>query len=384
MALWVVITMTQTAYAAFVDNGNGTVSDTRSGLMWQQDTARDAGGNYDAMTWKEALAHCANLELPLGGYTDWRLPTIKELRSLVDYSQYSPSINRNAFPDTVSSYYWSSTTYANGTSYAWYVYFNGGYGGTYGKSNGSYVRAVRGGQSGAFGSLDHLVISVPAGAQSVGDDFTITVTAEDAAGLQVLDFAGSVNLSAEGNTVDPTAVTLSGGHGSASIRILNVGKTRLNCDGYGAYGNSRYFDVAGENPCIGSIEGSVVDCRGTRVSQATVRARDVEGDVMASTTTDGNGRFTLADLTCGPYDIEVEKSGKTATGIWKTVGGHYCTTAFGIELPLNCGTEQAVVVLVPGIMGSSESSWGGGSQLAGRCTGTRFGFAHSCRGDNRF
>ena len=99
------------AHAAFVDNGNGTVSDTSTGLMWQQDTARDTEGNYDPMTWEEALAYCESRTI--GGHTDWRLPTIKELRSLVDYTQYDPAIDKVRFPNTVSSYYWSSTTYAS-------------------------------------------------------------------------------------------------------------------------------------------------------------------------------------------------------------------------------------------------------------------------------
>ncbi|MDQ1333920.1 MAG: hypothetical protein QG552_870, partial [Thermodesulfobacteriota bacterium] len=71
----------------FVDKGNGTVTDTSTGLMWQQDTARDDQGNYDTMTWEEALAYCEGRTL--GGHTDWRLPTIKELRSLVDYTRYN-------------------------------------------------------------------------------------------------------------------------------------------------------------------------------------------------------------------------------------------------------------------------------------------------------
>ena len=88
--------------SGYVDNGDGTVTDTSTGLMWQQ------AGPSSAMTWEQALAYCE--ELNLGGYTDWRLPTKKELRSLVDFSRYDPSINTTYFPDTVSSFYWSSTT----------------------------------------------------------------------------------------------------------------------------------------------------------------------------------------------------------------------------------------------------------------------------------
>jgi len=69
------------AFAAYQNNGNGTVSDTSTGLMWQQDTARDGEGYYDRMNWEEALAYCE--ALVLGDHADWRLPTIKDLDSIV-------------------------------------------------------------------------------------------------------------------------------------------------------------------------------------------------------------------------------------------------------------------------------------------------------------
>jgi len=84
--------------------------------MWQKAT-------FSNRTWELALADCEGLNL--GGYTDWRLPTVKELRSLVDYSRYLPAINDTYFQDTVSSIYWSSTP-ATSASYAWSVNFKYG------------------------------------------------------------------------------------------------------------------------------------------------------------------------------------------------------------------------------------------------------------------
>ncbi|MFC1856590.1 DUF1566 domain-containing protein [Thermodesulfobacteriota bacterium] len=133
-----------------VINGDGTVTDTSTGLMWQQETAL---GTY---TWKQGLSYCEGLDL--AGHTDWRLPTIKELGSIVDLGRYKPHANMNFFPDTVASFYWSSTTDALNISYAWHMYF--GYLDDYDnyKSSSYYVRAVRGGQSRL---LDHLIISAP-------------------------------------------------------------------------------------------------------------------------------------------------------------------------------------------------------------------------------
>ena len=91
------------AFGAFVDNSDGTVTDTSTGLMWQQETA-------DSMNWESAISYCEDLSL--AGYDDWRLPNRNELQTLVDYSKYSTAIDTEFFPDTVSFYYWSSTTYA--------------------------------------------------------------------------------------------------------------------------------------------------------------------------------------------------------------------------------------------------------------------------------
>ena len=135
-----------TATGGYADNGDGTVTDTSTGLMWQQQA-----GSSSNQTWEQALAYCEGLNL--GGHTDWRLPTTKELRSLADYNQYAPAINATYFPNTVSSFYWSSTTNAYYTSFAWGVYFDNGLGYYTNKSSSYYVRAVRGGQSGLFANL---------------------------------------------------------------------------------------------------------------------------------------------------------------------------------------------------------------------------------------
>ena len=133
---------------AFVNDfteGNGTVMDHSTKLMWQKDTARDDIGDYEPMTWIEALEYCENLSL--GGYTDWRLPTVKELRSLVDYEKYLPAVNTAFFPNTPLDGYWSATTNVNDPITAWGISFTNGDVVRSDKSTLYYVRAVRGGQS---------------------------------------------------------------------------------------------------------------------------------------------------------------------------------------------------------------------------------------------
>ncbi len=131
----------------FIDNKNGTITDTTTGLIWQKEAPEET------MTWEKAQEYCRNLDLD--GKTDWRSPTITELKTIVGYSRYNPATNTTYFPNSVPSFYWSSTTLAYNTSLAWGVYFYYGFDDNFNKTNSHYVRAVRGGQSVA---LDNLVI----------------------------------------------------------------------------------------------------------------------------------------------------------------------------------------------------------------------------------
>jgi hypothetical protein len=132
-----------TAASSLVDNGDGTITDTSTGLMWQKD---DAKNTY---TWEQSKIYCDNLTL--SGYTDWRLPTRNELQTLINYRCFNPAISmsftpsfRNSyFPGTAMSHYWTSTTNATSDEVAWYVNFK--YGVVYyiDKSLYNHVRAVR-------------------------------------------------------------------------------------------------------------------------------------------------------------------------------------------------------------------------------------------------
>ena len=101
--------------------GNGTVYDTKSKLTWQQTVS-----STTYYTWADAKTYCAGVGASLGG-TGWRLPTCKELQTIVDDSQTNPSINTTAFPSTPAAWFWSSSPVAGSPSVAWDVAFNYGY-----------------------------------------------------------------------------------------------------------------------------------------------------------------------------------------------------------------------------------------------------------------
>jgi hypothetical protein len=125
---------------------NQTTQDNITGLMWTSDGAGAGCDNGTTPTWTVALSFCEALNF--GGYSDWRLPNVRELMSIMNYgASPPPAINAAYFPNTATSnYYWSSTTSMTSYSYAWGVYFgeNGSVDPT-GKTGISYVRCVRGG-----------------------------------------------------------------------------------------------------------------------------------------------------------------------------------------------------------------------------------------------
>ena len=131
----------------FRENGNDTVTDTRTGLVWEQ---VKGGNGSEAVTWQAALSYCENLGK--GGINNWRLPSIRELESLVDEERY------NAAVDGVFGYgslnAWSSTSYSTSSTQAWYVGFESGKV-SYGDKDGSsyYARCVCGGSGGSFNNL---------------------------------------------------------------------------------------------------------------------------------------------------------------------------------------------------------------------------------------
>lgn len=105
----------------YVDNGNGTVTDKATGLMWQK------VDNGNAYNWKESLIYAKDSEL--ADYTDWRIPNTKELQSIVDYDKKTiPAIDENYFECTNDdSWFWTSTTQGDFKYTACYIAFGKAY-----------------------------------------------------------------------------------------------------------------------------------------------------------------------------------------------------------------------------------------------------------------
>ena len=141
--------MAKVAHADYQDNANGTVTDLNTNLIWQKCSAPAVEATCGATSpvpysWDNALAYCN--ALTLASYTDWRLPNIKELHSIVDATKTTdPTINTGYFTDTQAAYYWSGTTFVDTMGMAWYVNFSIGIAMTspIDKLDSHYVRCVR-------------------------------------------------------------------------------------------------------------------------------------------------------------------------------------------------------------------------------------------------
>ena len=132
---------------SYTDNGDGTFTDDNTGLMWEIKDGADGVPNYtnphdvdNLFTWTaedeepfifngtaetEFLAEL-NAGTGFAGYKDWRLPTIKELQSLVDYSvpYPGPTVAAGLPGATAAADYWSSTSFAGLDDVAWYLLFD--------------------------------------------------------------------------------------------------------------------------------------------------------------------------------------------------------------------------------------------------------------------
>jgi len=177
------------ASQTFTDNGDGTIIDNTTGLMWEKKDSLDSTPNvsdpHDAdnlYTWCADVSPidgvcdngtndmdgtivttflaALNAGSGFAGHTDWRIPNVNELQSIVNYQHVNPAVD-TAFNTgcaasctvttcscTQSGLYWSSTTYQGGPPQAWFVHFSAGSvsqaATVVSKPDGGYVRAVRG------------------------------------------------------------------------------------------------------------------------------------------------------------------------------------------------------------------------------------------------
>ena len=164
--------------AAFTDNGDGTVTDPATGLMWdrcawgQTLNGDNCDGSASGLNWQAALGIAVEAnDNNHRSYNDWRLPNRTELESLVDITQSNPAIDSDAFPSTPSDFFWSSTVVTPTPGGAWVVHFLNGTTDAGGQASVSRVRLVRSGQS-----FDALVPTPPTNVSATAGNAQATVS----------------------------------------------------------------------------------------------------------------------------------------------------------------------------------------------------------------
>jgi formylglycine-generating enzyme required for sulfatase activity len=146
----------------FTDNGNGTITDNYTGLIWQKIQPTNT------MTWEEALLYSKTLSL--GDKTDWRIPNVKELQSLNDVKLFKPSFDKKFFVNSLSGNYWSSTTLLGTTTKAWDINLDYGIVSYNDKTLKENVLLVRGGVTDKT-DVKNSETLIPSGEMEMGDHF---------------------------------------------------------------------------------------------------------------------------------------------------------------------------------------------------------------------
>lgn len=131
----------RTRFSAETRGGDDIVLDRATGLMWAADGNAVGCNNGAQITWGNAIIYANGLDF--AGFTDWRIPNLKELLSICNYSLVLPSIDEPPFANTIFDNYWTSTTYFDDTLLAWSVLFTVGNGTALGKTDVNRIRCVR-------------------------------------------------------------------------------------------------------------------------------------------------------------------------------------------------------------------------------------------------
>lgn len=320
--------MESTPTIDFSVNGDSTVTHTKTGLMWKQCAEGLSGpacstGTASAITWANALkaANTANTAA-FAGYTDWRLPNIKELTSIVEFCGYGPSINRTVFPASPTGF-WSSTT-GNGVGAgggAWVANFfgNGGSIPNQSKTSGLTVRLVRGGPSIDSFSFLTPTLTINNVSQNEGNsgssNFTFAVTLSEPAGpggvtFDIATADGSATASSDYAAKSLTSQTIAAGSSTYAFDVVVYGDVTFEPD------ETFYVNVTNIVNAIGSVTqglGTILNDDAATYSVTYNGNTSTSGTVPA----DGTAYVSGATVTVLGNTGSLVKTGSTFAG-WNT------------------------------------------------------------------
>ncbi|MBF0257949.1 MAG: VWA domain-containing protein [Desulfamplus sp.] len=249
---------------SYKDNGDGTITDLNTGLMWQKS---DDG---EKRTWEEALEYSE--DLTLGKYSDWRLPNIRELETIVDLTTYSPAINQGYFTVGLqNSGYWSGSSYISGAQGAWALYSGSGV--VYARKK-DYTNSVRCVRSGTSEPLSF--VSIKSSETKISAKFPVTFSVEATGGLSPYTYTYSWDFgdnTAYSNEQNPSHSYANPGNYIVTCTIKDEsgqttsGKLTVQVESAGMRLQIHQVDTAGYNTIKNLV--SVIDGNGNIIKDLT-------------------------------------------------------------------------------------------------------------------
>jgi hypothetical protein len=379
IALLLSLGLARTGWAAapFTVNANGTVTDSSTSLVWDQcpiglsstTTACDTGTaltfNWPAALNQAVTANAANAGAGYKGFTDWRLPNVNELQSIVKIDSYSagtPAIDSAAFPHTPvngdaagDGGTWTSTTYSASSSSAFRFLFSDGQlvaAAKYPIASKYYVRLVRGGPSAA--AFDLLPAPIPVNGACVTGQ-TLTAAPSDpnlcTAGNATLVTSGasSYTWGCLGSNGGSDAPSCSAVRNYVVTSSVTGGNGAISASQNVAYNATPSFTLT---PASGYVASAITGTCGGSPSANSFTTNAVTADctVVAS--------FTAAPVTT--YLLSVSKTGTGSGTVTSDIGGINC----GATCSASYASGATVTLAAAAASNSTFTGW------SGACTGT--------------
>ena len=291
----------------------------------------------------------------LGGNSDWRLPNIKELAFIADYTTYDPAINTTFFPNANASIYWSSTPGVNSASSPWVVDFDYGDVGSEDMPSYNYVRCVRGGQSGPAGSYTLSVTTAgtgngtitvnsgtiswsgSTGTASYNSGTSVTLTATPASGSTFTSWSGCDSTSGNTCTVSmTTSKSVTATFGSCTYQISPASQS------FNSSGGSGSVSVTTSAGCPWTASDALSWLTITSGSSGTGSGAVIYSVPANTGTSSQTGNITIAGLTFSVIQAAPTTSGNTITvgsaGTYLTIQGAYAAAGSGDTIQIPAGT----------------------------------------------
>lgn len=318
--------------AALTDNLDGTVSDSLTGLTWDQCSWGTSGelcdsGQMAYLSWNQALA----VALTANGanyknHADWRLPNPSELESIVDLQQFNPAIDSTAFPSTIGGLYWTSSTNVLDQATAWFIMFDIGLSDSTPKGSGrGYVRLVRGGQGlAAFDSQGDFVPDAFTFSAQSGQLLSTTVTSA-AITIAGIDTVSPITVSGGSYAVNGGSYTIAAG----TVRNGDSVTLRHTSAASGSSNVSTTLTIGGVS---GSFTSTTIDTTPPVLSAFGISGTPLRAPVLSATSNEAaNGYWLVLVKGAGAPSAAQLKLGRDAQNQPALTAGSAAMTAMSAQ-----------------------------------------------------